>query len=132
MGSKGAAPSVGHSVPLGKANIVREGGDVTLIGYGRPMIDAAIAAEALAKEGVAVELIDLRSIVPFDQDTVLNSVAKTGRAVILHEAVRSFGVGAEISARINEQLFGQLKAPVQRIGGPDSPGPRSEEHTSEH
>ncbi|EQA96584.1 pyruvate dehydrogenase E1 component beta subunit [Sphingobium wenxiniae] len=125
MGTRGPAPEADYSAPLGKAKIVREGGDVTLIGYGRPMVDAAMAAEALSKEGVSVELIDLRSIVPFDRDTVMNSVAKTGRAVILHEAVRSFGVGAEISARINEELFGQLKAPVRRIGGLDCPVPFS-------
>src|SRR3546814_11189775 len=93
MGSKGAAPSVGHSVPLGKANIVREGGDVTLIGYGRPMIDAAIAAEALAKEGEAVELIELRSIETIDQVKVLNSGVQTGGGVDLGEAVVTLGCG---------------------------------------
>ena len=126
MRARGQAPAPGHKVPIGKANIVRSGSDVTLIGYGRPMGDAAAAVEALAGEGVSVELIDLRTIVPYDRDTVLNSVAKTGRAVILHEAVRAFGVGAELSAEINEELFGQLKAPVRRIGGPNSPVPFSQ------
>ena len=71
----------------------------------------------MAEEGVSVEVIDLRTIAPFDEEAVLASVKKTGRAIVLHEAVKAFGTGAEISARINEKLFGQLKAPVVRIGG---------------
>lgn len=113
---KGPAPEPGHRVPLGKAAIVRPGSDVTLIGYGRPILDALAVAEKLAETGISVEVIDLRTIVPWDEETVFASVARTGRAVTLHEAVRQFGVGAEISARIHEELFETLKAPVQRVG----------------
>ena len=82
----------------------------------------AVAAE-LDKEGIKAEVIDLRTISPLDDETIFASVAKTGRAVIVHEAVRSFGVGAEISSRIHEQLFSDLKAPVQRVASSDSPVP---------
>lgn len=121
----GAAPPPGHHVPLGKANILRQGTDLTLIGYGRPILDALKTANRLAGEGISVEVIDLRSIVPLDEETIFRSVAKTGRAIVIHEAVKSFGVGAEISARINEELFGQLAAPVARIGAPYAPVPFS-------
>jgi pyruvate dehydrogenase E1 component beta subunit len=80
-------------------------------------------AEKLSKEGVSVEVVDLRTISPLDVDTVLQSVAKTRRAVIVHEAVKAFGVGAEIATNINEHLFGQLKAPVGRVGAYFSPVP---------
>ena len=125
MFGRGPAPAAGHRVPLGKANVLRQGTDVTFIGYGRPIYDALAAADQLAKEGVSAEVVDLRSIVPLDCETILNSVAKTGRAVIVHEATRSFGVGAELSAQIHEELFGQLKAPVRRVGGPECPVPFS-------
>ncbi|KMS51996.1 pyruvate dehydrogenase subunit beta [Novosphingobium barchaimii LL02] len=105
-------------IPLGKARIDQEGTDVTIVSYSEIFARAKAAAAELAKEGVSVELIDLRTISPWDRETVLASVAKTGRAVIAHEAVRSFGVGAEISATIHEELFDVLKAPVQRLGGP--------------
>ena len=85
----------------------------------------AVVAEKLALEGIQVELVDLRTISPLDEATLIASVAKTGRAVIVHEAVRKFGVGAEIAAMLNEHLFGQLKAPVQRIGSNQSPVPFS-------
>jgi pyruvate dehydrogenase E1 component beta subunit len=117
---KGPAPEPGYSVPLGKAAVSREGTDVTVIGYGRPILDALAVAEKLSAEGISVEVIDLRTIVPWDQETVLASVAKTGRAVTVHEAVTQFGVGAEISARIHEELFSTLKAPVQRVGSMNS------------
>lgn len=122
-GSKGPAPEKGHIVPLGKANIVQEGSDVTLISYGKGVLDCLAAATQLAEDGVKAELIDLRTISPLDDETILNSVAKTGRAVVVHEAVRDFGVGAEISSRIHEHLFSELKAPVVRLGSAESPVP---------
>jgi pyruvate dehydrogenase E1 component beta subunit len=87
--------------------------------------DCVAVADKLAKEGVRAEVIDLRTISPMDEATLLESVAKTGRAVVVHEAVRKFGVGAEIAALLHEHLFGQLKAPVQRIGANQSPVPFS-------
>jgi pyruvate dehydrogenase E1 component beta subunit len=116
---KGPAPPPGHRIPLGKANIVRAGTDVSVISYGRPIRDALAIAERLAGEGISVEVVDLRTISPMDTDTVLKSVAKTRRAVIVHEAPRSFGVGAEVSARINEHLYGELAAPVLRVASRD-------------
>jgi len=121
----GAAPERGVRIPLGKASVLRAGSDITVISYSRMVSDCAVVADKLAKEGVNVELIDLRTIAPWDQPTVLESVAKTRRAVIVHEAVRSFGVGAEIAATINEQLFGQLKAKIARLGAMQCPVPFS-------
>ena len=105
-------------IPLGKAKIVQEGSDVTIISYSEIFARAKLAAAELAKDGVSVELIDLRTISPWDRETVLASVAKTGRAVIAHEAVKAFGVGAEITATLHEELFDKLKAPVERLGAP--------------
>lgn len=121
----GAAPERGVRIPLGKANVLREGSDVSVIAYGRQVADVMAVAEKLSKEGLSVEVIDLRTISPLDADTVLASVGKTRRAVIVHEAVKSFGVGAEISSIIHEALFDQLQAPVQRVGAVDSPVPFS-------
>jgi pyruvate/2-oxoglutarate/acetoin dehydrogenase E1 component len=123
--ARGDAPSVGYRVPLGKAKIVRAGKDVSVISYGRPMIDVMSVAAQLEQSNVSVEIIDLRTIVPMDMETVLGSVAKTGRAVVVHEAVTSFGVGAEIAARIHRELFGQLLAPVERVGAMYTPVPFS-------
>src|SRR3546814_10249898 len=106
---------------LGKAAVQREGTDLTIIGYGRPIADALAVAEKLAAEGISIEVVDLRTIAPFDAETVLNSVAKTRRAVIVHEAVKEFGVGAELSSRIHEELFSDLKAPVARVGSRFAP-----------
>ncbi|WP_348673811.1 alpha-ketoacid dehydrogenase subunit beta [uncultured Abyssibacter sp.] len=116
----GPEPDPGHRLPLGKAHVDREGGDVTVIGYGRPLLDTRkIAAKLADEEGISVEIVDLRTVSPWDKETVLNSVAKTGRAVVVHEAPRSFGVGAEVAATIQEELFGQLKAPVLRATSRD-------------
>jgi acetoin:2,6-dichlorophenolindophenol oxidoreductase subunit beta len=122
-GVKGSAPEPGSRVPLGVANVVQPGSDLTVIGYGRPFLDSVAVANELAGEGISVELIDLRTVAPYDERCVLDSVAKTKRAVIVHEAVRRHGVGAEIAARINEELFGELEAPVARVGAKFTPVP---------
>ena len=119
----GPAPVAGTRIPLGRANVLRAGSDVTVVSYSRTIADCMAVAATLAKDGVEVELIDLRTIAPWDAETVLASVGRTKRAVIVHEAVKPFGVGAEIAARINEELFGQLKARVERVGANFSPVP---------
>jgi acetoin:2,6-dichlorophenolindophenol oxidoreductase subunit beta len=112
-------------VPIGKARVAREGTDVTVIAHSLMVTHALSVAEELAKDGVSLEIVDLRSISPWDRETVLASVRKTGRALIVHEAVQQFGIGSEIASVINEELFGQLKAPVRRLGGAFSPVPFS-------
>lgn len=111
------------TLPLGKARVAREGRDVTVVAYGAMVQLAEKVAGKLAADGIEVEVIDLRSIRPLDMDTVLASVERTGRAVIIHEAHLFYGVGAEIAAQLNETLFGRLKAPVRRVGAPDYPVP---------
>jgi len=124
-GVSGPAPEPGYRIPLGKAAVAREGSDVTVIGYGPAIGHALAVAEEMVKDGVSVEVIDLRTIAPFDEAAVLASVGKTRRAVVVHEAVRKFGVGAEISSLIHERLFTDLKAPVQRVGSAYAPVPFS-------
>ena len=123
--SPAEAPEKGCRVPIGKANLLSEGGDITIIAYARMIQEATPAVAQLAEAGISAELIDLRTIAPWDRGTVLASVAKTGRAIIVHEAVTPFGAGAEIAAVINEELFGKLKAPVKRLGGAFCPVPFS-------
>jgi acetoin:2,6-dichlorophenolindophenol oxidoreductase subunit beta len=110
-----------HVVPLGKATVLREGGDVTLVSYGKTVHHCLQAAETLAAQGIAAEVIDLRSLKPLDEAAILASVTKTGRLVVVHEANRLCGIGAEIAALIAEQAFASLKAPIVRLGGPDAP-----------
>jgi acetoin:2,6-dichlorophenolindophenol oxidoreductase subunit beta len=119
------APEPGSRVPIGKANVLSEGSDLTIIAYARMIQEATPAIAQLAEAGISAELIDLRTIAPWDRETVLTSVAKTGRAMIVHEAVTPFGVGAEIGSVLGEQLFGKLKAPVKRLGGAFCPVPFS-------
>jgi len=119
----GPVPESQGPIPLGKAKRLREGTDITLVSYARMLQTVTAAAAELDKRGISAEVIDLRTVSPWDQDAVLASVRKTGRALVVHEAVRNFGVGAEIAATINEALFGQLKAPVRRLGGPYTPVP---------
>jgi len=121
----GTPPVPGERVPIGKARIARAGSDVTLISYSRTLLDCLAVAEQLAAEQISVEVIDLRTIAPLDMPTLCASVARTRRAVIVHEALTDFGVGAEIAARLQQELFGQLKAPVLRLGGAQSPVPYS-------
>jgi len=119
----GPAPVRGQAIALGKASVVREGKDVTLIGYSRSMHDILPVAAKLAKNGIEAEIVDLRTVSPLDTETVLASVAKTGRAVVVHEAVKAFGVGAEVSSLIHENLWGTLRAPVQRVASNHSAVP---------
>jgi pyruvate dehydrogenase E1 component beta subunit len=114
-----------YRVPLGKARLVAEGSDVTIITYGRMRRESEAALTKLSDEGITADLLDLRSIAPWDKAAVLESVAKTGRALIVHEAVTEFGVGAEISSVINKELFGRLKGPVERMGAHKAPVPVS-------
>ncbi|QYU69025.1 alpha-ketoacid dehydrogenase subunit beta [Leptolyngbya sp. 15MV] len=122
-GLKAEDPGPGYRVPLGKAAIAREGSDVSIITYGRTVLDALAVAADLDKEGISVEVVDLRTIAPYDEATVLASVRKTGRAITLHEAVKPFGTGAELAANIQEKCWDSLKGPVRRIGGTFSPVP---------
>ena len=119
----GDVPAGDYRIPLGKANVLREGSDVTLISYGRQVHVCKDAAEQLAAEGISAEVIDLRSLVPLDEATIFASVTKTKRAVVVHEAVTRCGFGAELSSRIHEELWGTIAAPVQRVGGKNTPVP---------
>ena len=118
-------PPDGDLLPIGRARVVRAGSDVTVVAYSR-MVEAALTAAAgLADDGVDCEIIDLRSLVPLDLATVLESVAKTRRAVVAHEAVVAFGAGAELAAQITEAAFDGLHGPVIRVGAPSVPMPFS-------
>lgn len=112
-------------IPLGKANVAVEGSDVTIVAWSAMVLRSQMALAGLAEAGISAEIIDLRTISPWDKETVLASAAKTGRVLVAHEAMKSFGPGAEIAATINEELFGKLKAPVKRLGGPTSSVPFS-------
>ncbi len=113
----------GIRIPLGKADIKRPGSDVTIITYGLAVGQSLQAAELLAEEGIDAEVLDLRTLVPLDMETVLESVGKTRRAVIVHNATTFAGPGAEIAAQINEKMFGELLEPVQRVGAQFTPIP---------
>ena len=119
----GALPDADFRVPIGKAAVQREGTDLTIVSYARMAGEARAAAEALSRDGISAEVIDLRTISPWDRATVLASARKTGRVLVVHEAVKPFGVGAEISAVLHEELWGVLKAPVKRMGGAFAPVP---------
>ncbi|RJG24637.1 alpha-ketoacid dehydrogenase subunit beta [Paenibacillus thiaminolyticus] len=113
-------PEEDYTVPLGEAKIVREGKDVTIIAYGLMVHTAMKAAAELEKEGIQAEVIDLRSLVPLDIDTIVASIKKTNRAIIVQEAQKTSGVAAEVIAQINEKAILHLEAPVLRITGPDT------------
>ncbi len=117
---KQEVPEEDYFIPIGKAAVVQQGSDVTLIAWGAMVRECQEAAVQAQKLGISCEIIDIRTISPWDKATVLQSVKKTGRAVVVHEAPRNVGVGAEISASIHENLFGSLKAPVNRVTGFDS------------
>jgi 2-oxoisovalerate dehydrogenase E1 component beta subunit len=120
---KEEVPEGWYEVPIGQARKVTDGEDVTLIAWGTMVPVAKKAAEAAKKEGISCDLIDLRSLSPLDEETIIHSVKNTGRVVIVHEAPRTAGVGAELTALINEQAFLYLEAPVTRVTGYDVPVP---------
>jgi 2-oxoisovalerate dehydrogenase E1 component len=110
-----------YRIPLGVAKVKREGSDITLITYGWQVMQCLAAAEELAKEGISVEVLDLRTLLPLDYDRILASVEKTGRALVVHAATEFCGLGAEIASTINEELWGKLKAPASRFGAAFAP-----------
>jgi 2-oxoisovalerate dehydrogenase E1 component beta subunit len=119
---KGEVPDEPYEVPLGKADVKREGEDLTVVAYGLMLHQALEAANRLEEEeGFSTEVVDVRTIAPLDKETIFESVRKTGKALVIYEDNRTFGAGAEISAAIAEELMFDLDAPVVRIGGPDIP-----------
>ena len=125
LGISGPVPEELYSIPLGVANIVRPGTDVTVIAFGKMVHDAVAAAGVLAGEGIECEIIDPRTLQPLDTETIVASARKTNRVIVVHEAVRFGGLGAEIAAQVQEEAFDHLDAPVARIGAPFSPVPFS-------
>jgi 2-oxoisovalerate dehydrogenase E1 component beta subunit len=122
---KGEVPEGDYTVPLGKAAVYREGKDLSVITYGAMVHVASEAAGVLEKEGLSVEIIDLRTLLPIDEETILASVRKTSKAIVLHEDTLTGGIGGEISARITEKAFEDLDGPVLRLTSPDTPVPYS-------
>ncbi|MEZ5605510.1 MAG: pyruvate dehydrogenase complex E1 component subunit beta, partial [Burkholderiaceae bacterium] len=117
--------SADHVVPIGRAAVLREGSDVTLVSYAKTVGACLAAADALAAQGISAEVLDLRTLKPLDEKAILRSVRKTGRMVVVHEANRLCGIGAEVSAIVSEHAFDALKAPVRRLAGPDAPAASS-------
>ncbi len=118
-------PEDDYVVEIGKAKIAREGRDLSIITYGAQVLNALDAAEELEKEGLDVEVVDLRTLAPLDKETILASVKKTGKVLILHESARTGGLGGEIAATISEEAFEWLDAPVVRVAATDTPVPYS-------
>ena len=118
-------PEEMYEVPIGKAEVVRQGTDFTILAMGRMVVEALAAAKTLEADGLSVEVIDIRSVQPFDTETAVASLKKTHRALVVHEAVRFGGFGGEIVAQLQEEAFDYLDAPIGRVGAPFSPVPFS-------
>ncbi|NMC79616.1 MAG: dehydrogenase, partial [Chloroflexi bacterium] len=125
-GTKGPVPEEDYIIPLGVADVKREGKDVTIVTYSSQVLNALSAADKLAGEGIDVEVIDLRTLNPLDMDTVKASIEKTGRVVVVYEGYKTSGFGAELVARINDEVFDALDAPVVRVASADVPVPMAE------
>lgn len=111
-------PTEAYELPLSKAEVLKEGKDVTVVSYGHPLYTCSSAIAAAEKDlGISVELLDLRTLYPWDRETILRSVQKTGRALVVHEAMTNAGIGAEVAATIQEGAFLRLEAPLQRVAG---------------
>ncbi len=118
-------PEEEYSIPLGKASLKREGKDITVLAIARMVHEAMKAAEELMADNISLEIVDPCTIIPFDKETLFNSVKKTGRLIIAHEAVKTCGIGAEIAATVSEEVFDYLDAPIKRVGAAFSPIPFS-------
>lgn len=118
---RGEVPEIEYTLPIGKADVKHQGDDVTVISYGLMLHHCLEAAIALAEQGVSVEVVDLRTLRPLDEEAVLESVKKTGKALIVHEDTKAGGVGAEVAAIISESAFDYLDGPVMRLAGPEVP-----------
>jgi acetoin:2,6-dichlorophenolindophenol oxidoreductase subunit beta len=118
-------PEEEYLIPIGKADLKRQGKDVTVVTWSKMLGVALKSAEQLAREGIDVEIVDLRTLAPMDKETLLASVRKTGRLVVLHEATRTGGFAGEVAAVVMEEAFASLKAPLRRVTGPDIPVPAS-------
>jgi pyruvate dehydrogenase E1 component beta subunit len=125
--SVGPVPEGEYLIPLGEADVKRPGSDVTIVAWSKMVLEALQAAETLAGEGIEAEVLDPRTLDPLDWDAIMTSVARTRRCVVAEEGWRNLGVGAEIAARLQEQLFHELDAPVQRVGAVNVPLPYSKE-----
>jgi 2-oxoisovalerate dehydrogenase E1 component beta subunit len=121
--AKEEVPDGDYIVPIGKADIKRKGDDITVVSYGTGVQWSLEAAETLAADGVSVEVVDLRSLIPLDRDAILQSVRKTGKILIVHEDTITGGIGAEIAALVSSRAFEYLDAPVRRVASPDTPVP---------
>ena len=121
----GPVPEEEYLTPIGKADVKRQGNDVTVVTWSKMVGVALKAAEQISKEGIDMEVVDLRTLVPMDKATLLDSVRKTGRLVVLHEATRTGGFAGEVAAVVMEAAFDSLKAPLRRVTGPDIPVPAS-------
>jgi 2-oxoisovalerate dehydrogenase E1 component len=122
-GMKGPQPPSDYIVPIGKSVVVRPGSDITVVSVSRMVHEALAAAETLASEGISLEVIDMRTVSPLDMAPILDSVHKTSRILIAHEAVVPFGIGAEIAATVAREGFWDLDAPIERIGASATPPP---------
>jgi pyruvate dehydrogenase E1 component beta subunit len=121
----GPVPEEEHLIPIGHADIKRPGKDITVVTWSKMLGVAMKAAGQLAREGIDMEIVDLRTLSPLDKETILTSVRKTGRLVVLHEATRTGGFAGEVAAVVMEEAFTSLKAPLRRVTGPDIPVPFS-------
>jgi 2-oxoisovalerate dehydrogenase E1 component beta subunit len=126
--ARGEVPEEDYTVELGKANVLREGDQVTLIAYGAMVPIIQEAADKAAEQGISAEVIDLRTLMPFDVETLVASVEKTGRAVVVHEAPKTCGFGGELASTLYERCLASLEAPIVRVCGFDTPFPYSLEH----
>jgi len=122
---KGEVPEEPYLLPIGRAHVKRPGRDLTIVSYSRTALHSLAAASELAEQGIEAEVVDLRTISPLDMDVIAASVRKTHRVVIAHEACKTGGVGAEVAARIAEELFDELDSPIVRVGGADVPIPKA-------